>query len=63
MANRQENKAEKYAEAKAEAAMNSAAFGKIAEADKAFYLDSIKKVENRRYIDSISSEKIYLGRD
>ena len=59
--NRQENKAEKYAEAKAEAAMNSAAFGKIAEADKAFYLDSIKKVENRRYIDSISSEKIYLG--
>ena len=61
VANRQENKAEKYAEAKAEAAMNSAAFGKIAEADKAFYLDSIKKVENRRYIDSISSEKIYLG--
>ena len=59
--NRQENKAEKYAEAKAEAAMNSAAFGKIAEADKAFYLDSIKKVESRRYIDSISSEKIYLG--
>ena len=61
VANRQENKAEKYAEAKAEAAMNSAAFGKIAEADKAFYLDSIRKVENRRYIDSISSEKIYLG--
>ena len=61
VANRQENKAEKYAEAKAEAAMTAAAFGKIAEADKAFYLDSIRKVENRRYIDSISSEKIYLG--
>ena len=61
VANRQENKAEKYAEAKAEAAMNAAAFGKIAEADKAFYLDSIRKVENRRYIDSISSEKIYCG--
>ena len=61
VANRQENKAKKYAEAKAEAAMNSAAFGKIADADKAFYLDSIRKVENRRYIDSISSEKIYLG--
>ena len=61
VANRQEAKAEKYAEAKAEAAMNAAAFGKIAEADKAFYLDSIRKVENRRYIDSISSEKIYLG--
>ena len=61
VANRQEKKAEKFAEAKAEAAMNAAAFGKVAEADKAFYLDSIRKVENRRYIDSISSEKIYLG--
>ena len=61
VANRQEKKAVKYAEAKAEAAMNAAAFGKVAEADKAFYLDSIRKVENRRYIDSISSEKIYLG--
>ncbi len=58
---RQEKKAEKYAAAKAEAAMNAADFGKVAEADKAFYLDSIMKVENRRYIDSISSEKIYLG--
>ena len=61
VANRQENKAEKYAEAKAVAAMNSAAFGKVAEADKAFYLDSIRKDESRRYIDSISSEKIYFG--
>ncbi len=57
----QENKAEKYAAAKAEAAMQSAAFDKVAEADKAFYLDSIVKVENRRYIDSISAEKIYFG--
>ena len=59
--NVQEKKAVKYAEAKAEAAMQTAAFGKVAEGDKAFYLDSIKKVENRRYIDSISSEKIYFG--
>ena len=59
--NRQEKKAEKYAEAKAEAAMQTAAFGKVAEADRAFYLDSLKKTENRRYIDSISSEKIYFG--
>ncbi len=57
----QEKKAKKYAEAKVEAAMNAASFGKVAEADRAFYLDSIAKVENRRYIDSISSEKIYLG--
>ena len=61
VANRQENKADKYAEAKAQAAMNSTAFSKVAEADKAFYLDSIRKDENRRYIDSISSEKIYFG--
>ncbi|MBE6233448.1 MAG: protein translocase subunit SecDF [Bacteroidales bacterium] len=59
--NIQENKAEKYAEAKAEAAMQAAAFSKVAEADKAFYLDSIRKEENRWYLDSISSEKIYFG--
>ena len=57
----QENKAEKYAEAKAIAAEQTAAFAKVAEADKAFYLDSIRKDENRWYLDSISSEKIYLG--
>ena len=39
--NRQESKAEKYAEAKAEAAMQTAAFGKVAEGDRAFYLESI----------------------
>ena len=59
--NIQEKRAVKYADAKAEAAMQTAAFGKVAEADKAFYLDSIRKDENRRYIDSISTEKIYLG--
>ena len=57
----QENKAEKYAENKAIAAMESAEFSKVAEADKAFYLDSIRKDESRWYIDSISSEKIYFG--
>ena len=57
----QTNKAEKFAEAKVQAAMNSAAFGKIAEADQTSYLDSIKSEESRRYIDSISSEKIYMG--
>ena len=57
----QENKAEKYAEAKVIAAEQSAAFSKVADVDKAFYLDSIRKVSNRMYIDSISSEKIYFG--
>ena len=57
----QEKKAAKYAEAQAVAAENSAAFSKVADVDKAFYLDSVKKVASRMYIDSISSEKIYLG--
>ena len=57
----QEKKAEKYADNKAEAAMQTAAYAKVAEADKAFYLDSLKKDESRRYIDSISSEKVYFG--
>jgi len=57
----QENKAEKYAEAAVAAAQNSAAFAKVSEMDKAFYLDSIRKVENRHYIDSISAEKVYFG--
>ena len=57
----QENKAVKYAEAAVEAAQNSAAFAKVAEENKAFYLDSLRKVENRHYIDSISAEKVYFG--
>ncbi|MBE6215311.1 MAG: protein translocase subunit SecDF [Bacteroidales bacterium] len=57
----QEKKAEKYADNKAEAAMQTAAFEKVADVDKAFYLDSIRKDESRRYIDSISSEKVYFG--
>ena len=57
----QEKKAEKHAEAVATAIQQTAAFNKIAETDRAFYLDSLKKDENRRYIDSISSEKIYFG--
>ena len=57
----QENKAEKYAEAAVEEALNSAAFAKVAEENKAFYLDSLRKVENRHYIDSISAEKVYFG--
>ena len=57
----QENKAEKYAEAKVVAAEQSAAFSKVADADKAFYLDNVRKEATREYVDSISSEKIYFG--
>ena len=59
--NIQEKNAVKYAEAKAVAAMETTEFSKVAEADKAFYLDSIRKDESRWYLDSISSEKIYFG--
>ena len=59
--NLQEKKAEKYAEKAAVAAMNSAAFDRIPEGEKAYYLDSIRKNQNRWYTDSISSEKVYFG--
>lgn len=57
----QENKAEKYAEKAVEDIQKTAAFGKVSDMDKAFFLDSIRKESNRWYVDSISSEKVYLG--
>ena len=42
----QENKAAKYADKAVLAYENSAAFSKVSEADKAFYLDSIRKENN-----------------
>lgn len=54
-------KAGKRAEQAVENFQNSAAFANVPEADRAFYLDSIRKIESRRYTDSISSEKIYFG--
>ena len=57
----QTGKAAKNAEAIAEAYTQTPAYAKVADADKAFFLDSLKKVENRRYIDSISAEKVYFG--
>ena len=59
--NVQEKKAQEYAENKAAAAMQTAEFSKVAEADQAFWLDSLMKNESRWYLDSISSEKIYFG--
>ena len=56
----QEKKADKFAEKAAVAAMNSSSFSKIASEDQAYYLDSIRKDQNRVYIDSISSQKVYL---
>ena len=56
-----ENKAVKYADAAAEAFMASPAYEKIPDVDKAYVLDSIKKDQNRWYLDSISSRKVYFG--
>ena len=57
----QENKAAKTAEAKVEAFSKTAEFAKIPLEDQAYFLDSLKKNEERRYTDSISSEKVYFG--
>ena len=55
------NKAAKYAEAQAVAVQETPAFAKVAEVDQAYYLDSIKKVSQKWYTDSISTEKVYFG--
>ena len=59
--NIQEKKAAKYAESVAEAVKNSAAFAKIPEPGQAYYLDSVRKEQNKWYTDSISTEKVYFG--
>ena len=56
----QERKANKFAEKAAQAAMNAASFAKVTPENQAYYLDSIRKDQNRVYIDSISSQKVYL---
>ena len=57
----QNNKAKKYAEAAVLAVRETPAFARVAEADQAYYLDSIRKESQRWYTDSISSEKVYFG--
>ena len=57
----QEKKAASYAQNAVEAFKQSSEYANVPDVDKAFYLDSLAKNENRRYIDSISSEKVYFG--
>ena len=57
----QERKAAKYAEKVVEAEQLKPAFELVSDLDKAFYLDSISTAANNKYIDSISTEKVYLG--
>ena len=57
----QEKKADKYGEAAVKAAMAEPAYELLSESDKVNYVDSIAKVQSKWYLDSISSEKVYLG--
>ena len=57
----QEKKAEKVGAAKAEAEMQTAAYAGLAEAEKEQVFEALQAEESRRYIDSISSEKVYFG--
>ncbi|MDD4655973.1 MAG: protein translocase subunit SecDF [Bacteroidales bacterium] len=57
----QESKAKEYAQHAVELEESSPAFSLISDLDKAFYLDSLERVKERYYIDSITAEKVFLG--
>ena len=56
----QERKAAKFAEQQAIAIQSTPEFAAIPEVDRAYYLDSIRKVQNSVYIDSVTNKKVYL---
>ncbi len=56
----QEKKADKFAEKAAQAVQASAAFAQVPENDQAYYLDSVRKEQNRVFIDSVSNKKVFL---
>ena len=57
----QEKKSREFAAAAVSAEQASPSFAKVSEANKAFFLDSIRNRQEKFYIDSISAEKVYLG--
>ena len=57
----QGNKAKKAGEKMVDLTEQSAAFARVPEADRAFYLDSVKKDAERSFTDSLMSEKVYFG--
>ena len=57
----QDKKAADYAEAAVLEFQESEAFGAVAEEDRAYVLDSVRKYQSRWYADSLASEKIYFG--
>ncbi|MBO4263475.1 MAG: protein translocase subunit SecDF [Bacteroidales bacterium] len=59
--NIQERKADKTADERVAAFEQSPAFSKVAQEDQAYFLDSLKKDEVKRYTDSVSSQKVYFG--
>ena len=56
----QEKKAEKFAQIAADAVRGDASFAKVPANDQEYYLDSVKKEQNRVYIDSVQNKKVYL---
>ena len=56
-----ENKAVKYAENAVETFKTGTAYANIPDVDKAYVLDSIREEQNKWYLDSISSQKVYFG--
>ncbi len=56
-----EKKAAMSAEKAAIAAQETAEFRNLADIEKAYFLDSVRKVQNKWYIDSISAQKVYFG--
>ncbi len=57
----QEKKAAKYADKAVEQVRQSAEFGAVSDLDKAVYIDSVHSAANSRYLDSVSTEKVYFG--
>ena len=57
----QERKAAAYAQKAVEAEQLKPAFNAVSELDRAFYLDSVSNAANNKYLDSIATEKVYLG--
>lgn len=57
----QENKAKQYAEAAVTAMKKSPQYAAVSDLDKAYFLDSLRKERDRYYIDSITSQKVFLG--
>ncbi|MBP5505349.1 MAG: protein translocase subunit SecDF [Bacteroidales bacterium] len=57
----QERKAANYAQKVVELEQTKPEFQAVSELDRAFYLDSVNTAANNKYLDSISTEKVYLG--